>query len=196
MRNIFRGGPAHGAVHSTEDLLTDHSLAESLPFEEYTAGPSYFMEDQQEARDWTHQTLAPTPTPAPTQKAVTIMSDAPTTNPAYDEAEAEVDTTAFADPAVETEPTVADVSTDEIDHGVTGATDEEIAAAESAEPAGKPAKSERFIKRRNAKFGRKEVSEESGISVAVIARLETKGGTDEELATYDAAVDKLIAAQG
>lgn len=64
-------------------------------------------------------------------------------------------------------------------------------ANESGEAAAKPEKSELRVRREAIKVKRQDLADQSGVTIGVLARLETKGGTDEELAPVLAKLAEL-----
>lgn len=164
MRNIFKGGPLDGNVIMSDVLVSGSGFTETLPIEEYDGdNPPEQSPDGIYSRVWFWTGIGSDETSAP----------APAPNEEGDE------------PSDEPESSYAD-----------GDTPPPFDPPAKPKAAAKVKDGQELIddlreRRERIKCNRNDVSALAGLSVGVIARIETKGGTEEENRAYLNALETL-----
>lgn len=181
-RYKFFGGPHDGELHLANDLLKDPAKSEAIAWEEYESGIGYVETDEGLIRKWTW--TGPTTAQAPEGTAPVTAAVEPA-----------VETEDVETPAQEatpvTEPTVdpADWAAASAEEAHIAETAEPSTVREEAPPVSMPLKDRRVA----AKLSRKELTQVEGATLTEgkIARIETKGGTEAEVAAYVALLEAL-----
>ena len=175
MRNIFKGGPLDGNVLMTDIITDGGEFVTYLPIEEYDgSNPPEQGIDGQYQRTWYWTGVGEVdpgeplkPNLKPEHEAAAVFgapSKSPTLpTPSQDKTEQSRPSHALPEPASTPKPSAS------VDSGWGS-----------------------FRARREArKLSRGPIADASGLTVAKVARVETKGGTDEEIAAYEKALREL-----